>query len=109
MGVTSAGWMAAALAAAVSVGASSGALAQAARATTPIPDDKDKVVGAIAIDYNSRSERSQSAVDVYSIQDLAVADLLIMKGDIQRIPEQRHVLFRPFRRREPAEPEPGRP
>ena len=89
MRTNSAGWMATALAAALSVSASHGALAQAARATTPIPDDKDKVVGSIAIDYNSRSERSTSAVDIYSIQDLAVADLLIMKGDIQRIPDQR--------------------
>jgi hypothetical protein len=89
MTTISAGWMAAALAAALSFGVSGGALAQAARATTPIPDDKDKIVGAIAIDYNSRSERSTSAVDVYSIQDLAVADLLIMKGDIQRVPDQR--------------------
>ncbi len=89
MRTSSARWMAAALAAALSVTASSGAMAQAARAMTPIPDDKDKVVGSIAIDYNSRSERSQSAVDIYSVQDPAVADLLIMKGDIQRIPGQR--------------------
>ena len=89
MRTTSAGWMATALAAALCVSVSSGALAQAARATTPIPDDKDKVVGTIAIDYNSRSERSASAVDIYSVQDLAVADLMIMKGDIQRVPDQR--------------------
>jgi len=82
-------WTAAALAAALGVGASGAALAQASRAVTLIPDDKDKVVGSIAIDYNSRSERSQSAIDDYTIQDLAVADLMIMKGDIQRVPDQK--------------------
>ncbi len=68
---------------------STAALAQTSRATTAIPDDKAKVTGAVVIDYNSRSERSQSNVDVYNVQDLAVADLMILKGAIQRIPDQR--------------------
>ena len=56
------------------------ALAQASRATTEISADKAKVTGAVVIDYNSRSERSQSNVDVYNVQDLAVADLMILEG-----------------------------
>jgi hypothetical protein len=83
------GWTASALAAVLAFGAPTSAAAQAARATTEIPADKAKVVGTIAIDYNSRSERSQSNVDTYTVEDLAVADLMIMKGAIQRIPEQR--------------------
>src|ERR1700730_18423310 len=78
-----------ALAAGLAVAAPSSALAQTNRATTVIPADKAKVTGSIVIDYNSRSERSQSNIDAYEIQDLAVADLMILKGEIQRIPEKR--------------------
>ena len=78
-----------ALALSAALGAPHAAWAQANRATTEIPADKARVVGSIAIDYNSRSERSQSNVDSYTIQDLAVADLMILKGAIQRIPAQR--------------------
>lgn len=83
------GWTASALAAVLTLGAPTDAAAQAARATMEIPADKAKVAGAIAIDYNSRSERSQSNVDVYTIQSLEIADLMIMRGEIQRVPEQR--------------------
>jgi hypothetical protein len=78
-----------ALAVGMTLAASSSALAQANRATTEIPADKAKVTGSIVIDYNSRSERSQSNIDTYDIQDLAVADLMILKGSIQRIPDKR--------------------
>ena len=84
-------WTASALVAVLILGAPTAAAAQAARATAEIPADKAKVVGSIAIDYNTRSERSQSNVDVYTVQDLAIADLMIMKGEIQRVPEQRMV------------------
>ena len=77
------------LAIGVALAGSSAALAQTNRATAEIPADKAKVSGVIVIDYNSRSERSQSNVDIYNVQDLAVADLMILKGAIQRIPEQR--------------------
>ncbi len=59
------------------------------RTTLEIPADKAKVTGTIVIDYNSRSTRSQSSVDVYDIQELAIADLMVLRGDIQRIPDQR--------------------
>jgi hypothetical protein len=78
-----------ALAVSVALAGSTMALAQTNRATTEIPADKAKVTGVIVIDYNSRSERSQSNVDIYNIQDLAVADLMVLKGAIQRIPDQR--------------------
>jgi hypothetical protein len=73
---------------ALTIALAGSAAAQTSRATTPIPDDKAKVTGSIAIDYASRSERSQSNVDTYAIQDLSVADLMILKGSIQRVPEK---------------------
>ena len=78
-----------ALAMGAALAGSTAALGQTSRAVAEIPADKAKVTGTIVIDYNSRSERSQSNVDVYNIQDLAVADLMVLKGVIQRIPEQR--------------------
>lgn len=78
-----------ALAVGMAVAAPPSALAQTSRATTVIPADKAKVTGSIVIDYNSRSERSQSNINSYQIQELAVADLMILKGEIQRIPEKR--------------------
>lgn len=53
-----------------------------------IPADKAKVTGTAVIEYNSRSARSSSNVDVYTISDLAVADLLALNGTIQRVPER---------------------
>jgi hypothetical protein len=78
-----------ALAVGMTLGCPTEALAQTNRATTVIAPDKAKVTGSIVIDYNSRSERSTSNVDTYDIQDLAIADLMILKGAIQRIPDQR--------------------
>jgi hypothetical protein len=82
-------WTASVLAAGLALAAPAAAFALASRATMEIPADKAKVTGSVIIDYNSRSERSQSSVDTYVIQDLAVADLMILKGEIQRIPDQR--------------------
>jgi hypothetical protein len=76
-------------AAGLALAAPAAAYAQASRATMEIPADKAKVSGSVIINYNSRSERSQSSVDTYDVQDLAVADLMILKGEIQRIPDQR--------------------
>ncbi len=54
-----------------------------------VPADKGKVTGTISIDYKSRSERSQSNVDSYDITELDIADLMILRGSIQRVPEQK--------------------
>lgn len=59
-----------------------------ANALKEVPADKAKVTGTATIDYNSRSARSSSSVDVYEIRDLAVADLLVFNGSIQRVPER---------------------
>ncbi|MBT9291163.1 hypothetical protein KL771_16985 [Hyphomicrobiaceae bacterium 22] len=57
------------------------------RALMEIPADKARISGSIVIDYNSRSERSQSKEDVYEIGELAIADLMILRGTISRVPE----------------------
>jgi hypothetical protein len=64
------------------------ASAQTSQGLKEIPADKAKLTGGITIDYNSRSERSQSNVDIYEIKDMAVADLLVLNGTIQRVPEK---------------------
>jgi len=59
------------------------ALAQGSR---EIPADKGKITGSLTIDYNSRSDRSSSGLDVYTFKDLAVADIMILNGTAQRMP-----------------------
>ena len=75
----------------VSLSLASSVLAQTAptNAQKEIPADKAKVTGSLVIDYNSRSERSQNNVDVYEISNLAIADLMILNGNIQRVPEKK--------------------
>lgn len=75
------------LAAGVVTGATTGtAAAQQSQALKEIPADKAKLTGAMTVDYNSRSARSTSGTDLYEISDLAVADLMILKGSVQRTP-----------------------
>jgi hypothetical protein len=57
------------------------------RALAEIPADKAKVTGSIVVDYNSRSVRSQTNQDVYEFGELAVADLMVMRGTITRVPD----------------------
>jgi hypothetical protein len=66
-------------------------LAQTAptNALKEVTPEKAKVTGSVIIDYNSRSERSQSNVDVYEISNLSIADLMVMNGTIQRVPEKK--------------------
>jgi hypothetical protein len=75
----------------VSLSLASSVLAQTAQtnALKEIPADKAKVTGSLVIDYNSRSERSQNNVDVYEISNLAIADLMVFNGNIQRVPEKK--------------------
>jgi hypothetical protein len=54
-----------------------------------IPADKAKVTGSVVIDYNSRSERSQNNVDIYEVTNLAIADLMVLGGTVQRVPEKK--------------------
>lgn len=69
-----------------------------------IPADKAKVTGSLTIDFNSRSERSQNNIDVYEISNLAVADLMVMNGNIQRIPEKQLIYSVKFDVLNPANP-----
>jgi hypothetical protein len=66
------------------------AAAQAtSQATTEIPADKAKVTGTIVIDYSSRAQHSQNNVDTYDIQDVAIGDLMVLRGNVQRVPEKK--------------------
>lgn len=56
------------------------------QALKEIPADKARLTGAMTVDYNSRSARSTSGTDQYEIADLSVADLMILKGSVQRTP-----------------------
>ncbi|MFG1376624.1 hypothetical protein [Xanthobacter autotrophicus] len=75
------------LVAGVVTGATTGpAAAQQSQALKEIPADKAKLTGAMTVDYNSRSTRSTSGTDLYEISDLTVADLMILRGSVQRTP-----------------------
>ncbi|MFG1365151.1 hypothetical protein [Xanthobacter versatilis] len=75
------------LVAGVVTGATTGtAAAQQSQALKEIPAEKAKLTGAMTVDYNSRSARSTSGIDLYEISDLSVADLMILKGTVQRTP-----------------------
>lgn len=76
----------AAIACAASLFAASAALAQQSQALKEIPADKAKLTGTMTVDYNSRSLRSSSGTDAYDLTELAVADLMILKGTVQRTP-----------------------
>jgi hypothetical protein len=80
---------AAGLALTAALAAAPAAAQPANKAISEIPADKAKVTGTIVVDYNSRSERSQSNADVYEIGEIAIADLMLMRGTITRVPEQR--------------------
>jgi hypothetical protein len=69
-----------------------------------IPADKAKVTGSLNIDFNSRSERSQNNIDVYEISNLAVADLMVINGTVQRIPEKQLIYSVKFDVINPANP-----
>jgi hypothetical protein len=64
------------------------AFAQDSRGTAEITPDRGRITGHMTIDFNSRTERGDSGVDTYAIDNLTVADLLIYSGTIQRKPEE---------------------
>lgn len=62
------------------------ALAQQSPALREIPADKARLTGQMSVDYNSRSLRSTTGIDTYDLVNLNVADLMILKGTVQRTP-----------------------
>lgn len=74
------------------------------RATTVVPAEKGRVTGEMTIDYASRSERSSSGVDTYELKKLTVADLFIMRGQVQRQPGERMTYSIKFDVFNPANP-----
>ncbi|MFG1358255.1 hypothetical protein [Xanthobacter pseudotagetidis] len=59
---------------------------QPSQALKEIPADKARLAGTMTVDYNSRLARPSTGTDIYEIGDLAVADLMILKGQVQRTP-----------------------
>lgn len=56
------------------------------RALQTIAPERSAVTGTMAIQYNSRSERSSSGIDVYDVSGLTIADLMVYNGTVQRTP-----------------------
>lgn len=81
-------------AAALAIAALSGlpALAQDAtiaanRGAQQVTADKSHVGGTVVVDFGSRFATGNTGVDVYSINNLTIADLMAYNGTIQRTPE----------------------
>lgn len=67
--------------------AASSALAQQqSPALREIPADKAKLTGQMTVDYNSRALRATTGTDVYDLAGLDVADIMILRGTVQRTP-----------------------
>lgn len=62
------------------------AFGQQSQALKEIPQDKAKITGTIAVNYNSRLARPSTGTDIYDYVELDVADLMILKGTVQRTP-----------------------
>lgn len=57
------------------------------RGLETIPADQARVTGSVVVDFGSRKEKG-SGVDLYTLENLTVADLMILNGTIQRAPEK---------------------
>lgn len=67
----------------------SAALAQTAnRGTEVIAADKGRITGEIVADFGSRKFTGATGVDVYTINALKAADLMVMSGTVQRTPDK---------------------
>lgn len=74
---------------AVAVAANAGANAQTAnRGAEVIPADQGRVTGQISADFGSRRFSGATGVDIYTITNLKAADLMILNGAINRVPEK---------------------
>ncbi len=58
------------------------------RGTETIPPEKAKVQGEIVADFGSRKQTGATGIDLYTITNLKVADLMALNGTIQRTPEK---------------------
>ncbi len=65
------------------------ALAQSGdRGLELVPPEKSAVTGQVVADFGSRRATGATGIDIYTITNLTVADLMIMGGTIQRTPEK---------------------
>ncbi len=75
--------------AAVSCLLATSALAQTAnRGAEVIAADKARITGEIIAEFGSRRLSNNTGIDVYTINNLKAADLMVLGGSIQRTPEK---------------------
>ena len=58
------------------------------RGAEVIASDKARVTGQIVVDFGSRKQSGATGIDIYSINNIKVADLMVLSGSIQRTPEK---------------------
>ena len=58
------------------------------RGAEVIPADKGTITGQIAADFGSRKLSGATGVDIYTITNLKGADLMVLNGAINRVPEK---------------------
>lgn len=79
----------AAAAALSAAGAAPVAYAQAtSRGAELIAADKGRITGEIVADFGSRSLSSSTGLDLYTINNLKAADLMVLNGTVTRTPEK---------------------
>jgi hypothetical protein len=66
---------------------SSAAFAQN-RGAEIVPDEKARITGTLTVDFGSRLASGATGVDTYTFDKIAVADLLLLSGTVQRTPEK---------------------
>ena len=57
------------------------------RGGEPVTADRSHVGGRVVVDFGSRRETGATGVDVYTISNMTIADLMVYNGTIQRAPE----------------------
>ncbi|MEZ5923012.1 MAG: hypothetical protein R3D57_01360 [Hyphomicrobiaceae bacterium] len=64
------------------------ASAQTSPGLQPVTEGQNRIIGQIVADFGSRRASGATGVDVYTINGLKVADLMVLSGTIQRTPEK---------------------
>lgn len=77
------------VAAAAMLATSTCAMAQATnRGGETVAADKGHITGQISVDFGSRKLTNPTGVDIYTIDNLKAADLMVLNGAINRVPEK---------------------
>ena len=60
----------------------------ASRGTEVIAADKGRITGEVAVDFGSRKLSGATGVDIYTVNNLKAADLMVLNGAINRTPDK---------------------